>query len=179
VRHWKEKAAGRKTITFGATVAHAEAVRDAFLAGGVAAAVVHGEMSDGDRKATLAAFETGTTTVLVNVAVLTEGYDYTPTVLHRPAAPEFLQVDADPDGRTRAARRRSAEYPGVIKTDCIVLDFGTASLMHGSLEQEVDLDGFETGDQAPTKSCPECDAEIPASLAGMSLVRARLPTAEA
>ncbi|HBR68721.1 MAG TPA: helicase, partial [Rhodospirillaceae bacterium] len=33
-----------------------------------------------------------------------------------------------------------AEYPDIIKKDCIVLDFGTASLIHGSLEQSVDLD---------------------------------------
>ncbi len=47
----------------------------------------------------------------------------------------------------------------MIKTDCIVLDFGTASLKHGSLEQEADLDGFETDDEAQTKTRPECDAE--------------------
>jgi DNA repair protein RadD len=96
--------------------------------------------------------------------------------LHRPVAPEFLQIDPDPDGRTRAAGRRSRRTPGVVKTDCIVLDFGTASLKHGSLEQEVDLDGFETGGEAPTKTCPACDAEIPASVARVSAVRAPLRT---
>jgi len=35
------------------------------------------------------------------------------------------------------------EYPGIVKTDCIVLDFGTSSLTHGTLEQDVDLDGRE------------------------------------
>ena len=161
VRHWKDKAAGRKTIAFGATVAHAEAVRDAFLAGGVAAAVVHGEMSEADRKATLAVFETGTTTVLVNVAVLTEGYDYTPTaciVLLRPSSYKSTLIQMVGRGLRVVD---PAEHPGVVKTDCIVLDFGTASLKHGSLEQEVDLDGFETGGEAPTKTCPACDAEIP------------------
>ena len=54
-----------------------------------------------------------------------------------------------------------AEHPGVIKTDCVVLDFGTASLVHGSLEQEVDLDGFEGNGEAPTKECPSCAAQIP------------------
>jgi hypothetical protein len=56
------------------------------------------------------------------------------------------------------------EYPGVVKTDCIILDFGTSSLIHGSLEQEVDLDGrLVTGD-APTKTCPACEAEVPAAV---------------
>ncbi|MFY1051239.1 hypothetical protein ACOQNP_06395 [Ectopseudomonas khazarica] len=36
-----------------------------------------------------------------------------------------------------------SEHPGVIKTDCVVLDFGTATLMHGSLEQDVNLDGHQ------------------------------------
>jgi len=42
-----------------------------------------------------------------------------------------------------------------------VLDFGTSSLSHGTLEQDVNLDG-KTGDgEAPTKTCPGCGAEIP------------------
>jgi hypothetical protein len=53
------------------------------------------------------------------------------------------------------------EHPGVIKTDCIVLDFGTSTLLHGSLEQDVDLNGREPGDEAPTKDCPECGAVVP------------------
>jgi len=161
VRHWKERATGRKTIAFGATVEHAHAVRDAFLADGVSAAVVYGDMPQTERKAVLAAFETGELKVVVNVAVLTEGYDYTPTsciILLRPSSYKSTMIQmigrglrvVDPD-----------EHPGVIKTDCIVLDFGTASLVHGSLEQEVDLDGFEGSGVAPTKECPECGALIP------------------
>ncbi len=53
------------------------------------------------------------------------------------------------------------EHPGVIKTDCIVLDFGTSTLLHGSLEQDVDLDGREPSGEAPTKDCPDCGAIVP------------------
>jgi hypothetical protein len=53
------------------------------------------------------------------------------------------------------------EFPGLVKTDCIVLDFGTASLMHGALEQEVNLDGHDNLGDAPTKECPECGATVP------------------
>jgi hypothetical protein len=53
------------------------------------------------------------------------------------------------------------EFPGVIKSDCIVLDFGTASLMHGSLEQEVNLEGHLHDGDAPTKDCPDCGAIVP------------------
>jgi hypothetical protein len=56
------------------------------------------------------------------------------------------------------------EHPGVIKTDCIVLDFGTSSLLHGCLEQDVDLLGHEANGEAPTKTCPECEAVVPLSV---------------
>jgi hypothetical protein len=57
------------------------------------------------------------------------------------------------------------EHPGLIKTDCIVLDFGTSSLIHGTLEQDVDLDGNTEAGVAPTKTCPGCEAEIPLAAA--------------
>jgi putative transposase len=53
------------------------------------------------------------------------------------------------------------EHPGIVKTDCVVLDFGTSSLIHGTLEQDVDLDGKTETGEAPTKTCPSCEAEIP------------------
>jgi len=37
------------------------------------------------------------------------------------------------------------QYPGVVKTDCVILDFGTSSLIHGSLEQDIDLKGSAQG----------------------------------
>jgi rRNA maturation endonuclease Nob1 len=161
VRHWQEHAARRKTIAFAATVDHAYAVCQAFNAAGIRAAVVHGEMTPAERQFTLASYETGEVTVLVNVAVLTEGYDYTPTscvVLLRPSSYKSTLIQMIGRGLRVVD---PAEHPGVIKTDCVVLDFGTASLRHGSLEQEVDLDGFAVEGEAPTKRCPQCDAEVP------------------
>ena len=161
VQHWKSRAMGRKTIAFGATVAHAQAVCEAFLAEGISTAVVHGEMSSAERKATLEEFESGHLMVIVNVAVLTEGYDYTPTsciVLLRPSSYKSTLIQMVGRGLRTVDPE---EFPGVIKTDCVVLDFGTASLVHGSLEQEVDLDGFEGDGEAPTKACPSCAAQIP------------------
>lgn len=55
-----------------------------------------------------------------------------------------------------------ARYPDIVKTDCVVLDFASAALRHGSLEQEVDLDTDEPEPgQAPWKLCPCCEAELP------------------
>jgi hypothetical protein len=45
------------------------------------------------------------------------------------------------------------EHPGVVKSDCVVLDFGTSTILHGSLEQDVNLDGHEGHGEAPQKEC--------------------------
>jgi superfamily II DNA or RNA helicase len=161
IRHWREKAGERKTIVFCSTVAHAQCVADAFVAASIRAVLIHGELSDAERKVRLAEYESGEAQVVVNVAVLTEGYDYTPTscvVLLRPSSHKSTLTQMIGRGLRVVD---PAEHPGVIKTDCVVLDFGTASLRHGSLEQEVDLDGFAGDGEAPTKRCPQCDAEVP------------------
>jgi superfamily II DNA or RNA helicase len=51
-------------------------VTDAFNAAGIAAALVHGEMGDAERKTALSAYAAGDIQVVVNVAVLTEGWDH-------------------------------------------------------------------------------------------------------
>lgn len=161
IRHWQEKAAERQTVVFCSTVDHARSVADAFNEAGVAAALVHGEMGDGERKAALAAYAVGDIQVVVNVAVLTEGWDHPPTscvVLLRPSSYKSTMIQMVGRGLRTVDPN---EHPGVVKTDCVVLDFGTSSLMHGSLEQEVDLVGHKASDDAPTKCCPQCEADIP------------------
>ena len=161
IRHWREKAGDRQTIVFCSTVTHAEHVCTAFNAAGITAILMHGSLSHSERKARLAAYQSGTAQVIVNVAVLTEGYDHPPTrciVLLRPSSYQstFIQMVG------RGLRTVDPElYPGVVKTDCVVLDFGTASLMHGSLEQDINLDGTLHNGEAPTKECPDCGAEVP------------------
>lgn len=161
IRHWREKAGERQTVVFCSTINHARNVTDAFNAAGVAAGFIHGEMADAERKATLAAYAGGKLRVIVNVAVLTEGWDHPPTscvVLLRPSSYKSTMIQMVGRGLRTVSPE---EHPGVIKTDCIVLDFGTSTLLHGSLEQDVDLNGREPGDEAPTKDCPECGAMVP------------------
>lgn len=153
----------RPTVVFCSTVAHAEHVTEAFRAAGVRAECVHGDLTKTHRADTLAAFQKGRIEVLVNVAVLTEGFDHPPTscvILLRPSSYKSTMVQMigrglrtiDPD-----------EFPGVIKTDCIVLDFGTSSLTHGSLEEDANLDGQPHDGEAPMKECPGCEAQVPIS----------------
>jgi len=161
INNWKAKARDRKTIVFCSTVEHATDVCTAFNRAGIESVLIHGELSDDERKERLAAYENGSTQVVVNVAVLTEGYDYTPTscvVLLRPSSYKSTFIQMVGRGLRTVDPQ---EFPGVVKTDCIVLDFGTASLMHGALEQEVNLDGHDNLGDAPTKECPECGATVP------------------
>lgn len=161
VRHWQEKASERPTVVFCSTVAHAENVAAAFNDAGVSAAVIHGDLDAGMRRRILAAYASGEIRVIVNVAVLTEGWDHPPTscvVLLRPSSYKSTMIQMVGRGLRTVDPE---EHPGVVKTDCIVLDFGTSSLIHGTLEQDVDLDGKTESGDAPTKTCPACEAEIP------------------
>ena len=161
IRHWKEKAGDRLTVVFCSTVAHAAHVTEAFNAADVPAGLIHGDLPSEDRRAILAAYAVGKIHVIVNVAVLTEGWDHPPTscvVLLRPSSYKSTMIQMVGRGLRTIDPE---EHPGVIKTDCIVLDFGTSSLNHGTLEQDADLDGKTEQGEAPTRVCPGCGADIP------------------
>ncbi|CUW37099.1 Type III restriction enzyme, res subunit [Magnetospirillum sp. XM-1] len=161
IRHWQAKAGGRQTVVFCSTVEHARSVTTAFESAGIQAIMVTGEMPDGERKTALADYAAGKAQVVVNVAVLTEGWDHPPTscvVLLRPSSYKSTMIQMVGRGLRTVSPE---EHPGIIKTDCIVLDFGTSSILHGSLEQDIDLNGSEGNGEAPTKECPECGAVVP------------------
>ena len=156
VRHWKEKAGDRKTIVFCATCQHAHDVAEAFKSAGVESGVVTGDMADGERKATLQRFDKGRLQVLVNVAVLTEGYDSQPVscvLLLRQCSEKGPMIQM----AGRGLRTVDPElYPGVIKKDCIILDFGTSLLTHGNLDQDDGLhqESEKEKGEAVMKICP-------------------------
>ena len=162
ISHWKDKAGERQTVVFCSTVEHAQNVAAAFRAHGIAAATVHGEMGDAERKATLGAYAKGRIQVITNVAVLTEGWDHPPTscvVLLRPSSYKSTMIQMVGRGLRTV---NPEEHPGVVKTDCIILDFGTSSLIHGSLEQDVNLKGYDSMEDS-TQTCHNCSAVIPLS----------------
>ncbi|SNT33327.1 DEAD/DEAH box helicase, partial [Antarctobacter heliothermus] len=161
VRNWQEKAADRPTVVFCSTVAHASHVAEAFNAAGIPTGLIHGDLPRDERHNILAAFARGEIRIITNVAVLTEGFDHPPTscvVLLRPSSYKSTMIQMVGRGLRTVD---PAEHPGVVKTDCVVLDFGTSSLTHGTLEQDVDLDGKTTSGEAPSKTCPACQADIP------------------
>lgn len=162
VKHWQEKAGDRQTVVFTSTTQHAGHVVEAFRAAGVTAEAV-GE-STANRGEILARFERRQIQVIVNVMVLTEGWDCQPVgcvVLLRPSSHKSTMIQMI----GRGLRPVDPElYPGLIKGDCIVLDFGTSTLQHGSLEQEANLAEPKEKKGGPlVKSCPDCGGEVPLS----------------
>ena len=162
VREWQENAGDRKTFVFCSTFKHAEHLCEAFLLAGVKADYVTGETDKAEREQMLHDLEHGDTQVIVNVAVLTEGFDAPPVscvVLTRPCSQKGTMVQMI----GRGLRIVDPElYPNTVKTDCIVMDFGTSVITHGSLDDTANLDGAvkREGGEAPVKVCPECEAEV-------------------
>ena len=163
LRHWREKAGDRRTVVFCSTIKHAQHVQEAFAAHGVQARLVTGDTPDSERADIFASLDRGDTQVLVNVAVATEGWDCPPVscvVLLRPCSYKSTMIQMI----GRGLRKVDPEiYPGVVKTDCVVLDFGASALTHGALEQEINLDDRKKGppQDALEKKCPECGTLVP------------------
>ncbi len=163
VEQWKQKCEDRKTVIFCSTVEHAESVQLTFLEKGIKAEIITGELTSRSRSAVLEKYYSGESKVIVNVAVLTEGWDHPPTsciILLRPSSAKSTMIQMVGRGLRVVD---SQEHPDVIKKDCIVLDFGISSVLHGRLEQDVDLDGSEGKYAEITMACPSCTAEIPIS----------------
>lgn len=161
VQHWRERAGDRVTMAFCSTVEHATDVASTFREHGVAADVVHGELSKEERRRRFAAFERGDTQVLTNVAIATEGYDFPPIscIVYLKMSSyksTFIQAVG------RALRTIDPEiYPGVVKTDAIILDFGNTAKSIGNFDLDADLSSDRISGDAPCKSCPECGQVVP------------------
>ncbi len=167
IEHWKGftdprsgewiSCAERQTVIFCSTTQHAKDVTEDFQRHGINAEFIGDNMAITKRRDILARYDRGEIQVIINVAILTEGWDHQPTsavILLRPSSWKSTMVQMIGRGLRKVDPE---EYPGVEKDDCVVLDFGTSCLTHGSLEDEVDLRG------AGIKMCPECDSTVPQS----------------
>jgi DNA repair protein RadD len=162
VEEYLNHAEDRKTVVFCSTIKHAEDLLEEFIDQGVNAEMVTGDTPKAERAQTLHDLVHNDLKVVVNVAVLTEGFDAPPVsciILTRPCSQKATMVQMIGRGLRTI---NPEEFPDLVKRDCIVLDFGTSILTHGSLEDAVNLDDKQKGEQ-PLKQCPECEAVIPLS----------------
>lgn len=160
IAEWREKAGDRKTVVFCSTVEHARHFTEAMCQAGIKADMIHGGMGDTARRNTLASFERDKFQVLVNVAVLTEGWDcqtVSCVVLLRPCSFKSTMIQMIGRGLRKVDPEK---FPGVIKSDCVVIDFGYSILNHGGIETEVVLAPVKG--KGMQKPCPQCGMSIPA-----------------
>lgn len=157
VEEWRKIAGGRRTVVFAANVAHAQHVTQTFTDAGIPAGMVEGTMSPAARAGILKDFDKGTLRVVVNVAVLTEGWDCQPVscvILLRPSSYRSTMMQMVGRGLRKVDPER---YPGETKDDCIILDFGTSILQHGSIETDKSLG------EGNILACKACGGMVPAA----------------
>lgn len=153
--------ADRKSVlVFCAGVAHAVEVANRLARAMQSVACVFGDTPDAERAKTLTDFKAGKLKYLVNVNVLTTGFD-APNVdcvaLFRPTLSPGLYYQMVGRGF------RLAEG----KADCLILDFGGNVERHGPVDEiKVRPGGKRDAEgEAPAKTCPQCQSIIAAGYA--------------
>lgn len=160
----------RAWLIFASGIGHAEMIRDAMAEHGITSDVVTGQDAKGEREGKIADFKAGRLRCLINVNVLTTGFNV-PHVdlvaLVRATASTGLYVQMVGRG-TRLAEG---------KKNCLVLDYGQNVERHGFIDAVKPKDKASGGDgtapvktcehcqticHAAVKVCPECGAEFPA-----------------
>jgi DNA repair protein RadD len=152
----------RSVIVFCSGVAHAQEVCNVLSSlTGDRAEMVSGESTDLERAAFIDGFRNGAIRFLVNVDVLTTGFD-APGV----DCVALLRATNSPGLYYQMVGRGLRTSPN--KQDCLILDFG------GNLRRHGPIDAIDFGAKAarkagnapvdgPKKECPSCLEEIPAS----------------
>lgn len=76
VDHWLKLSNGLPTVCFASNIAHSKHIVESFRAVGVASEHIDCYTSEEERAAILRRVETGETTIISNVGILTEGWDF-------------------------------------------------------------------------------------------------------
>jgi len=145
-------------LIFAAGVQHALHVQRVLGEMGHECGFVCGETLPFERAETIRRFRDGQLKYLVNVNVLTTGFD-APNI----DCVALLRPTNSPGLYYQMVGRGFRLHPG--KTDCLVLDFGGNILRHGPVDALEIKDRSSGGGNAPAKECPQCQAVIHAAYA--------------
>lgn len=147
-------------LIFASGVDHGKHVADVLRGMGVKVSTIFGDTPSEERSNTIEDFKAGRIKYLVNMQVLTTGFD----------APNIdfiglLRPTMSPGLYYQMVGRGFRLSPG--KTDCLVLDYGGNILRHGPVDEikVTASGGGGQGGEAPTKKCPECFELIAAGYA--------------
>jgi len=158
VANWKKLADGTATVCFATNIAHSKHIVEQFIAAGVSAEHMDCYTTDDDRKSILRRVADGETTIISNVGILCEGWDFPACktlILARPTRSlvRFMQM----------AGRVLRPFPG--KTVARILDHSGTVQRLGFPTDDLPMvldDGKarEAADQKPEeklpKPCPAC-----------------------
>jgi superfamily II DNA or RNA helicase len=154
---------GRKAVVFASSVKDAYELAGRFTMAGFPSACVEGDMAADTRDSTLTRFATGELRVVVNVFVLTEGWDCPSVevcILARgcSATGTFLQMIG----------RVLRPSPETQKTRALLIDLRGAVHAHDmpDADREYSLEGkgISEGGEAPLKTCKACLVLVPLSV---------------
>jgi DNA repair protein RadD len=144
----------RSWLVFACGLDHAAAVRDALRQRGITCEMVTGETPNGDRDRIVERFKRGDIRALVNVNVLTTGFN-----VPRVDLLAFLRPTLSTSLYVQMVGRGSRLAEG--KSDCLVLDFAGNVRRHGPVDDvyvqpgKVDS-GKAKEDTVRAKECPQC-----------------------
>lgn len=156
VEHGKDR---KSWLIFCTGVGHAHHIAEEIRAHGITAKVVTGETPNAERERIIADYKAGRVRALVNVNVLTTGFDAPETDLLaclRPTKSTGLWVQMIGRGM------RPAEG----KENCLVLDFAENTREHGPIDA-VEIRAIKAKDEpgdAPVKICPKCEMYLHAAV---------------
>lgn len=146
----------KRWLIFAIDIEHAEHLEKLFIEHGILAKAIHSKMED-DRDDVLDAARKGIIRAVINVDILTTGYD-DPEIdllaIVRPTDSPSLHVQINGRGMRI--------FPG--KDHCLVMDFAGNTARLGAINDiQIDDKGFKKekkDDDKPTRICPECKVEI-------------------
>lgn len=145
-------------LVFTVGARHCELMRDALREHGTSVEMVLGTTPGGERAEILAAYKRREIRALVNMNVLTTGFNARHVdmiAVIRPTKSTGLWIQMIGRG-TRLS-------PETGKRDCLVLDYGSNIARHGPIDAPIVQamrKAIDERGQAPTKICPECQVEV-------------------
>lgn len=161
VEHWRTHAGDVRTVAFAVSVEHSKHITERFRAAGIAAEHLDGATATTERDAILKRLAAGTTRVVSNCNCLSEGFDLPSVkcaILARPTKSAGLYL--------QQAGRILRPFEGL---RAVILDHAGSAAVHGLPQDERDfaLDGVKrrgASREAPSRTCPECYAVLPAAM---------------
>jgi DNA repair protein RadD len=141
----------RSWLGFAISIDHATRLRDLVREHGITCEVVHSKITKQERARCISGFKSFNIRCLINVGVLTTGFDHPATDLLF-----MLRPTMSPGLFSQILGRGLRTFDG--KKFCIVLDFAGNVLRHGLVDavRGVHKDGDELANEPKAKECPKC-----------------------